>query len=518
MDLQGESSTPLSAAEEKKRKRLLAWKRKQEQQQQAQTKTQPKVSLSLSLGSKKKKGGQSNGNHKIKPVNPFDVDEEDTGDNATSETMVDGRKRKRPEELMEDKQSSLPGKRTKGSRRWDNVPQAPEKDALDQFMEKLEAGAMGKVNVGDPVNSSNAEGLLSVHVGASMMTSSNSNKLQTPQAPAKNVITAEELLLGKKSGTEPLTPEYGPKDWLSDAPADTDDEQEEHGRRALIEALAAVPPLTGVNVSEGNIDGAQDQPAQLAAQVKSEKNRRKQRLEELERQADEARQLALAAAEPEVGRYLYSDAVEEGIMEEAERNLDTAKAAPDALTVLAELNKKKELKAVDHSKIDYLPFQKNLYIVPRSLANLNNDEVISRRAKLRVRVRGQGAPAPVSSFEECGLSERILSILSKQGITKPYPVQAQCIPCAMAGRDVIGIAKTGSGKTLAYLLPMLRHILVQPPLEAGESGPIGLIVAPARELAFQINTVSKSFAKQLGLKSVIRERESSIQSNLCQVY
>jgi ATP-dependent RNA helicase DDX46/PRP5 len=69
-----------------------------------------------------------------------------------------------------------------------------------------------------------------------------------------------------------------------------------------------------------------------------------------------------------------------------------------------------------------------------------------------------------------------------------------------AGRDVIGIAKTGSGKTLAYVLPMLRHILAQPPLDFHESGPIGLILCPARELAFQVHSVCKSFAKQLGLK------------------
>ena len=52
----------------------------------------------------------------------------------------------------------------------------------------------------------------------------------------------------------------------------------------------------------------------------------------------------------------------------------------------------------------------------------------------------------------------------------------------MKGRDTIGIAETGSGKTLAFLLPLLRHVLDQPPLEEGD-GPIGLIIAPTRELA-----------------------------------
>jgi ATP-dependent RNA helicase DDX46/PRP5 len=219
-------------------------------------------------------------------------------------------------------------------------------------------------------------------------------------------------------------------------------------------------------------------------------------MRELENEAQHARESAEAA--PDLGR-LYNDA-EGGVMEEAERNLDAAMAAPDALQVLAELNKKKELKAVDHSKVDYIPFKKNLYIVPRNLARLSADEVADARGKLKVKVRGHGAPAPVSSFEQCGLSERILKVMEKQGITTPFPVQAQCVPCIMAGRDVIGIAKTGSGKTLAYLLPMLRHIMDQPPLALGESGPIGLILAPARELAYQIHLVCKAFTKQLGLK------------------
>ena len=59
----------------------------------------------------------------------------------------------------------------------------------------------------------------------------------------------------------------------------------------------------------------------------------------------------------------------------------------------------------------------------------------------------------------------------------------------------------GSGKTLAFVLPMLRHILDQPPLAPGETGPIGLILAPARELAYQIHVVCKGLAKHLGLKS-----------------
>lgn len=57
-----------------------------------------------------------------------------------------------------------------------------------------------------------------------------------------------------------------------------------------------------------------------------------------------------------------------------------------------------------------------------------------------------------------------------------------------ARRDCIGIAKTGSGKTLAFVLPMMRHIHDQPPIAQGD-GPIGLLMAPTRELVQQIAKV-----------------------------
>ena len=212
---------------------------------------------------------------------------------------------------------------------------------------------------------------------------------------------------------------------------ETDDEEEEKARRAFIEALKSVP------VAEEEEEEGSSKKPELAAEVKTEKQRREQRMKQLEQEAEEARQLAQAAGAPELGR-LYNDA-EGGVMEEAERNLDSAMAAPDALTVLAELNKKKELKSVDHSKMDYIDFKKNLYVVPRTLASLSNDEVVNMRAKLKVRVRGHGAPCPVTNFAQCGLSEKILKMLEKQNITRPFPVQAQCIPCIMAGRDVIGM-------------------------------------------------------------------------------
>lgn len=151
-----------------------------------------------------------------------------------------------------------------------------------------------------------------------------------------------------------------------------------------------------------------------------------------------------------------------------------------------EAAKKKELKPVDHSKTAYIDFRRNLYIMPRALAQLSPEEVADRRAALEIRVRGKGCPPPVDNWEQCGLSERILTVIYKLQFNEPFPIQKQAIPAIMAGRDIIGVAKTGSGKTLAFLLPMFRHIIDQPSLQEGE-GPIGLIMAPARELAVQVS-------------------------------
>ncbi|GMI24581.1 hypothetical protein TeGR_g9176, partial [Tetraparma gracilis] len=161
--------------------------------------------------------------------------------------------------------------------------------------------------------------------------------------------------------------------------------------------------------------------------------------------------------------------------------------------------------AVDHSTINYLPITKNLYIPPAHLhpSKFAKEDVAKLRNSLGLKLRGSGSlPLPISSFADSGLSTRVVEIIgTKMGITTPFPIQQQCLPLLMSGRDTIGIAKTGSGKTLAYMLPMIRHILDQPPLEAGESGPVGLIFAPARELATQIHSVAQKFSKYTNIRS-----------------
>lgn len=152
------------------------------------------------------------------------------------------------------------------------------------------------------------------------------------------------------------------------------------------------------------------------------------------------------------------------------------------------------LPPVDHSTIEYKPFEKNFYIAHEEIARLTKEQVKTLRETLGIKVTGADAPNPVTSFAHFGFDEALMKVIRKSEYTQPTPIQAQAIPAALAGRDVLGIAKTGSGKTAAFIWPMLVHIMDQRELEVGD-GPIGLILAPTRELSQQIYAEAKRFGK-----------------------
>ncbi|MGE4799621.1 DEAD/DEAH family ATP-dependent RNA helicase [Yersinia hibernica] len=96
-----------------------------------------------------------------------------------------------------------------------------------------------------------------------------------------------------------------------------------------------------------------------------------------------------------------------------------------------------------------------------------------------------------TSFADLGLSAPILSALTTLGYEKPSPIQLECIPHLLNGRDVLGMAQTGSGKTAAFGLPLLHNI--DPELKA----PQVLVLAPTRELAIQVAEALTSFSKDI---------------------
>ncbi|CAF0895645.1 unnamed protein product [Brachionus calyciflorus] len=152
------------------------------------------------------------------------------------------------------------------------------------------------------------------------------------------------------------------------------------------------------------------------------------------------------------------------------------------------------LPPIDHTQIEYEKFEKNFYHEHTDICALNQTEVDDLRKKLGIKVSGASIAKPVCSFAHFNFDELLMKQIRKSEFTTPTPIQAQAIPIALSGRDIIGIAKTGSGKTDAYLWPALIHIMNQSELKPGD-GPIVLILAPTRELVQQIYTEAKKFAK-----------------------
>jgi superfamily II DNA/RNA helicase len=98
----------------------------------------------------------------------------------------------------------------------------------------------------------------------------------------------------------------------------------------------------------------------------------------------------------------------------------------------------------------------------------------------------------MTEFSELGLSEATLKAVAETGYTTATPIQAQAIPVALTGRDILGIAQTGTGKTAAFTLPMIDR------LAAGRSKarmPRSLVIAPTRELADQVSASFERYSK-----------------------
>jgi ATP-dependent RNA helicase DeaD len=96
-----------------------------------------------------------------------------------------------------------------------------------------------------------------------------------------------------------------------------------------------------------------------------------------------------------------------------------------------------------------------------------------------------------TTFADLGLKAPILEALNDLGYEKPSPIQAECIPHLLNGRDVLGMAQTGSGKTAAFSLPLLQNL--DPELKA----PQILVLAPTRELAVQVAEAMTEFSKHM---------------------
>src|ERR1700761_4060669 len=108
----------------------------------------------------------------------------------------------------------------------------------------------------------------------------------------------------------------------------------------------------------------------------------------------------------------------------------------------------------------------------------------------------------MKQFNEFSLSQSVHLNLKRNCFVDLTPVQAQAIPPAMAGADVVATAQTGTGKTLAFLVPIIEKLL-KPTAPGGKNAIRGLVLSPTRELAMQIAEAFSNLAVNTGQQAAV---------------
>ena len=111
-----------------------------------------------------------------------------------------------------------------------------------------------------------------------------------------------------------------------------------------------------------------------------------------------------------------------------------------------------------------------------------------------------------SGFTGLGIAPGLLDAIDRLKFTEPTPIQRQSIPVTIKGKDLIAIAQTGTGKTLAYGIPMIQRL-------AQIKGQ-GLVIAPTRELALQVDEALNDIGRSLGLRTTVLIGGASMSAQL----
>jgi ATP-dependent RNA helicase DDX47/RRP3 len=101
------------------------------------------------------------------------------------------------------------------------------------------------------------------------------------------------------------------------------------------------------------------------------------------------------------------------------------------------------------------------------------------------------------TFKSLGLIDPLLEALEQVNYKSPTEIQLEVLPSALASRDIIGVAETGSGKTAAFALPILQKLWEEP------KGLFACVLAPTRELAFQISQQFESLGSAMGVRCAV---------------
>ncbi|MDQ2707776.1 MAG: DEAD/DEAH box helicase [Actinomycetota bacterium] len=108
----------------------------------------------------------------------------------------------------------------------------------------------------------------------------------------------------------------------------------------------------------------------------------------------------------------------------------------------------------------------------------------------------------VTAFTDLPLDPALLGAVAELGYDRPSPIQAEAIIPLLEGHDLLGQAATGTGKTAAFMLPMLQRLADRRAEEPHRKGVFGLVLAPTRELAMQVNTAAARYGAGLEVRTL----------------
>jgi ATP-dependent RNA helicase RhlE len=111
-------------------------------------------------------------------------------------------------------------------------------------------------------------------------------------------------------------------------------------------------------------------------------------------------------------------------------------------------------------------------------------------------------PYRLTSFQDFGLADPLQRALREENYVTPTPIQAQTIPIALTGRDIVGIAQTGTGKTAAFALPILNRLL-ESRIRVQPKAARVLVLSPTRELSGQILESFNAYGRHIRLTSAL---------------
>ena len=362
--------------------------------------------------------------------------------------------------------------------------QQPEKSAADSWREKRKARRRQREAVAEGITAGFADDDTSgLHdVDAAAAASSSGGGYVPYMSAAKRARMEREAALMEASGVDPSA--MGAD--VEDGPSSSSDRVREAKARKALASLGS----GGAKKSEGSDDEEKEEAVDRGAVKKSgdtddedDGANDEEAVTTLLEQAEALKQKREALSESERAALARKEE-EERILREASQVQTNAQQAASELA----------------KGVSYRESLPTSWACPRKILAEGEESWKKIRDKWHILVEGDDVPPPIRLFADMKLPQPIVDDLASRNIKRPTPIQMQGLPVALAGRDMVGIAFTGSGKSLTFALPLVMASLeeeIRMPLVGGE-GPVGIILAPSRELVRQTFDIVKGFCEAMG--------------------